>query len=92
MKVKTTAREFSSMTLAQKKKVLGEFTGTKVNEIVRGSLTNDCYGEFRIRHDEYAYSNIRINVTTDGKLLKDRDAGMLITAWNFSKNEWQETI
>ena len=92
MKVKTTAREFSSMTLAQKKKVLGEFTGTKVNEIVRGSLTNGCYGEFLILHDGSAYSNIRINVTTDCKLLKDRDAGMLITAWNFSKNEWQETI
>ena len=51
MKVKTTAREFNSMPLAQKKKVLGEFTGTQVNQIVWGSLTNGCYGEFRIRHD-----------------------------------------
>ena len=92
MKVKTTAREFNSMTLAQKKKVLGEFTGTTVNQIVWGSLTNGCYGEFRIRHDGCAYSNVRINVTTDGKFLKDRDAGMLLTAWNFSTNEWQETI
>ena len=73
---------FDHETLYEKKKILSKFFGHKVNQIVSGSLTNGKYGDFKVRHEDIAYSNIRITTTEDGY--------MHIKIWNFQTEEWQE--
>jgi hypothetical protein len=74
--------EFSKATTYEKKKILSKFFGHKVNQIVSGSLTNGKYGDFRVRHEDIAYSNIRIATTETGH--------MHIKIWNFQTEAWQE--
>jgi hypothetical protein len=82
MIIKIKTKDFHRMSIMNKKKVLQEFFGHKVNQIVSGSLTNGKRGDFRVRHDNDAYSNIRITTTEDGY--------MHIKIWNFQTEEWQE--
>lgn len=74
--------DFNKATLYEKKKILSRFFGHKVNQIVSGSLTNGKYGDFRVRHEDIAYSNIRVTTTEDGF--------MYIKIWNFQTEAWQE--
>mgnify|MGYP003303751125 CR=1 FL=1 len=75
---------FDKATSYDKKKILSKFFGHKVNQIVSGSLINGKYGEFRVRHEDIAYSNIRIATTEDGF--------MHIKIWNFQTEAWQEEV
>lgn len=78
----TKTDDFNKATLYEKKKILSKFFGHKVNQIVSGSLTNGKFGDFRVRHEDIAYSNIRIITTEDGY--------MHIKIWNFQTEAWQE--
>lgn len=80
MKIKT--KDFNKATVYEKKKILSKFFGHKVNQIVSGSLTNGKCGDFRVRHEDIAYSNIRIATTEDG--------WMHIKIWNYRTEKWQE--
>ena len=80
MNIKTT--DFGKMNVYERKRVLSQFFGHKVNQIVSGSLTNGRYGDFRVRHDDIAYSNIRITTVDNGY--------MRIQIWNFQTEQWQE--
>jgi hypothetical protein len=82
MVLRTKTKDFNKMDIHNKKKVLQQFFGHKVNQIVSGSLTNGKYGDFRVRHEDIAYSNIRITTTEDGY--------MHIKIWNFQTEAWQE--
>ena len=82
MIIKTHIKEFCRMNVYDKKKILQQFFGHKVNQIVSGSLTNGKCGDFRVRHDNDAYSNIRITSTQDGYIH--------IVIWNFQTEKWQE--
>ena len=82
MIVKIFTKDFNMMSAHNKKQVLSKFFGHNVNQIVSGSLTNGKYGDFRVRHEDIAYSNIRIATTEDGY--------MHIKIWNFQTEEWQE--
>lgn len=75
-------KEFSKLGTRGRKKVFAEFFGHPVNEIVSGSMTNGKWGEFRVRHEEYAYSNIKIEPTEDGLIH--------MTIWNYQTEKWQE--
>ena len=82
MIIKTKTKDFHKMNIYDKKKVLAQFFGHKVNQIVWGSLTNGECGDFRVRHEDIAYSNIRITTTEEGY--------MHIIIWNFTEKQWQE--
>lgn len=82
MIIETKTKDFSRMDVYDKKKVLSKFFGHKVNQIVRGSLTNGTRGDFRVRHEDIAYSNLRITTTEEGF--------MHIEIWNFQTEKWQE--
>ena len=84
MVILTKTETFNNATMYEKKKILSKFFGHKVNQIVSGSLTNGKFGDFRVRHEDIAYSNIRINTTEDGF--------MHIKIWNFQTEEWQEEV
>lgn len=92
MIIETTAREFDKMSLSGKKKVLGDAIGCKVNSIVSGSLVNGCFGEYYVRHHDYSYSRIRVNINPDGSARLDRDDGMFLLFRDFSNNEWVENF
>ena len=80
IRIKTS--EFNKMSIFDKKKVLAQFFGHKVNQIVSGSLTNGRYVDFRVRHEDIAYSDIRITTIEDGY--------MHIVIWNYQTEQWQE--
>lgn len=82
MIINTTTKEFSKLDTKGRKKVFAKFLGHTVNEIVSGSMTNGKWGEFRVRHEDCAYSNIKIEPTEDGY--------MHITIWNYQTEKWQE--
>ena len=82
MIIPTLTKDFHRMDIYNKKRVLSQFFGHKVNQIVSGSLTGGRCGDFQVRHDTYAYSKLRISTTNDGY--------MHITIWNFEKEKWQE--
>lgn len=82
MIINTTTKEFSKLDTRGRKKVFEKFLGHKVNEIVSGSMTNGKCGEFRVRHEECAYSNIKIEPTEDGLIH--------MTIWNYQTEQWQE--
>lgn len=82
MIIKISTKNFDRMDTHNKKKVLSQFFGHKVNQIVSGSLINGKYGDFRVRHEDIAYSNIRIITTEDGY--------MNIKIWNYQTEKWQE--
>lgn len=84
MIINTTTKEFSKLDTRGRKKVLEKFFGHKVNEIVSGGMVNGKWGEFRIRHEKYAYSNIKIEPTEDGLIH--------MTIWNFQTEKWQEEV
>lgn len=84
MIILTKTNDFNKATSYEKKKILSKFFGHKVNQIVSGSLTNGKYGDFRVRHEDIAYSNIRIATTEDGF--------MHIKIWNFQTEAWQEEV
>ena len=92
MIIKITAREFGKMTLAQKKKVLGDALGCKVNSIVSGSLVNGCFGEYYVRHSDDGYSRVRVNIGLDGKAMTDKDAGMYLLFRDFVNSKWVENF
>lgn len=77
-----TTEQFTELTPSQKKKVFSEFLGNKVNEIVSGSMTNGKWGEYTIRHDECAYSKIKIEPNETGNAH--------LTIYNFIEKEWIE--
>lgn len=77
-----TTEEFSKLDLKGKKKVFAQFLGHKVNEIVHGSMTNRKWGEYRVRHEDYAYSYIKVEPTADGYVH--------ITIYDFETNTWLE--
>ena len=81
MIIKMTTEEFSALTLAGKKKILSQFLGNKVNEIVSGCMVNCEFGEYRVRHDGCAYSNIKIQPSECG--------GTELTVFNFRTKQWQ---
>lgn len=82
MIILTKTSDFNHATVHEKKKILSRFFGHRVNQIVSGSLTNGKCGEFRVRHEDIAYSNIRITTTETGH--------MHIEIWNFQTEAWQE--
>ena len=84
MIIQTLTKDFHKATIYDKKKILSKFFGHKVNQIVSGSLTNGKFGYFRVRHEDIAYSNIRIDTTENGY--------MHIKIWNFQTEEWQEEV
>lgn len=84
MIVLTKTKDFDKATTYEKRKILSKFFGHKVNQIVSGSLTNGKCGDFRVRHEDIAYSNIRVTTTETGH--------MHITIWNFQTKEWQEEV
>lgn len=77
-----TTKEFSNLNLKEKKKVFASFLGHKVNEIVRGGMTNNTWGEYEIRHDKVDYSKIKIEPTEEDKV------HMMI--YNYSTKQWIE--
>lgn len=81
MILKMTTQEFSKLDVKGLKKVFSEVLGHKVNEIIYGSMTNDKWGLYRIRHNKYAYSRIKVDPTEDG--LTE------LTFYNFSTKEYQ---
>lgn len=84
MILKMTTQEFDALNLTGKKKVFGKFLGNKVNQIVYGSMVNGEFGEYRVRHDECAYSNIKVRQTETG-------AAELII-YNFRTKQWQTEV
>ena len=82
MIIETKTKDFSRMTLSDKKKILSKFFGHKVNQIASGALTNGTHGQLKVRHDVNAYSNLRITTTEEGF--------MHIEIWNFQTEKWQE--
>ena len=82
MILKITTEEFSRLDLKGKKKVFAQFLGHKVNEIVHGGMTNNKWGEFRVRHEKYAYSYIKVEPTEDGYVH--------MKIYNFENNTWSE--
>ena len=82
MIIKITTEEFTNLDLKGKKKVFAQFLGHKVNEIVHGSMTNRKWGEYRVRHEDYAYSYIKVEPNKDGYVH--------MTIYDFNKNIWLE--
>lgn len=82
MIIETKTKDFCRMAVYDKKKVFSKFFGHKVDQIVSGSLTNGTHGNFRVRHEDIAYSNLRITTTEEGF--------MHIEIWNFQTEKWQE--
>lgn len=82
MIINMTTEEFSKLGIRDKKKVFAQFLGHKVNEIVHGSMTNRKWGEYRVRHESYAYSYIKVEPTEDGYVH--------MTIYDFNKKEWLE--
>lgn len=80
MILEMTTQEFDNLTLAGKKKVFAKFLGNKVNQIVHGSMVNGVFGEYRVRHDDCAYSNIRV---------EQKEGKAELTIYNFRTKEWQ---
>lgn len=81
MIIKMTTQEFSALTLAGRKKVLSQFLNSKVNQIVSGSMVNCEFGEYRVRHDDCAYSNIKVQPSECGNTE--------LTIYNFRTKQWQ---
>lgn len=77
-----TTREFDELSLAGKKKVFSLFLNSRVNNIVSGSMTNGKWGEYRVRHDECAYSTIKVEPSKIG-LTK-------LTVWNYISKQWED--
>ena len=82
MIINTTTKEFSKLGARGRKKIFEKFFGHKVNEIVSGGIVNFKCGEFIVRHEEYAYSKLRISTTEDGYIH--------IKIWNYQTEQWQE--
>lgn len=82
MIINTSTKEFSKLDTRGRKKVFAEFLGHPVNEIVSGAMVNSRRGIFRVRHEKYAYSTIKIEPTENDLI------HMMI--WNFQTEEWQE--
>ena len=81
MVLNMTTQAFSRLNSRELKKVLGEYLGHKVNEIVYGGMTNDTWGLYRVRHNECAYSKIKVDPT---------DSGLTeLTIYNYQTKEWQ---
>ena len=76
--------EFSDLNIKGKKKIFSQFLGHPVNEIVYGAMTNKKYGEYRVRHEHCAYSNLRIEPSAQGYTR--------IMIYNFEEHEWQERM
>lgn len=81
MVLNMTTQQFSKLNLNETKKVFADFLGHKVNQIVSGGMTNDTWGQFYVRHDECAYSRIKVDPTESG--LTE------LTIYNYSTKEWQ---
>lgn len=81
MTLNMTTKEFSKLDTRGLKKVFAKVLGHKVNEIVYGGMTNDTWGLYRIRHNECAYSRIKVDPTENG--LTE------LTFYNFSTKEYQ---
>lgn len=77
-----TTKEFSEMSVASKKKLFSYVLNSKVQNIVSWSMTNEKWGEYRVRHDEYAYSNLKIEPSKLG-LTK-------VSVYNFETGEWED--
>lgn len=82
MIINITTKEFSKLGTRDRKKIFTKFLGHPVNEIVSGSMTNGKWGEFRVRHQECAYSKIKIEPTETGLIH--------MTIWNYQTEKWQE--
>lgn len=76
--------EFSDLDIKGKKKIFAQFLGHPVNTIVYGAMTNKKYGEYRVRHEGCAYSNLRVEPSLNGLTH--------IMIWNFETCEWQERV
>ena len=74
--------EFSDLDIKGKKKIFAQFFGHTVNEIVYGAMTNKKCGEYRVRHEGCAYSNLRVEPSLNGLTH--------IMIWNFEEYRWQE--
>ena len=77
-----TTQEFSRLTTRELKQIFSEYLGSKVNEIQWGSMTNEKWGEYKIRHDVYAHSLIKVEPSKIG-LTK-------LSIYNYIKKEWQD--
>jgi hypothetical protein len=82
MTLNITTNEFSKLDTKGKKKVFEKFLGHKVNEIVSGAMTNNKWGEYRVRHNECAYSKIKIEPTEENKVH--------MTIYDYQQKQWIE--
>ena len=82
MEINITTQQFSQLNLRETKKVFEQFLGHKVNQIVSGSMTNQKWGEFRVRHEECAYSKIKVEPSENG-LTK-------LSIYNYNTRTWDE--
>ena len=82
MIINITTQEFSRLDTVGRKKVFAQFLGHKVNEIVSGSMTNRKWGEFRVRHEKYAYSYIKVEPTEEGYVH--------MTIYDYNTKTWLE--
>ena len=79
-----TPKEFSQMSAVSKRKIFSYALRSKVNQIVSGSMVNDSEGEYRVRHDECAYSNIKVEPSKLG-LTK-------LSFYNFNTKQWEDDV
>ena len=84
MIINMTTQEFDKLGVRAKKMIFSEYLhGSKVNEIVFGSMTNGMWGEYKVRHETYAYSLIKVRPNEKGL------AELLI--YNYRTKQWQES-
>lgn len=78
-----TTYEFDALTLKSKKTIFQEFVGCKkLDEVIYGSMTNGERGEYKVRHDCYAYSLLRVQPSDCGQTE--------ILIYNYRTKSWQE--
>lgn len=84
MIINMTTQDFSKAGLGKKKKIFSEVLKSKVNQIVHGCMTNGKRGEYRVRHSEVAYSNLKVEPAENDL--------MEISIYNFETGEWQREV
>jgi hypothetical protein len=78
-----TTQDFSGLGVRAKKKIFKDFVGCKkLDEIVFGSMTNGELGEYKVRHDHYAYSLIKVFPSACGRTE--------LEIYNYRTKEWQK--
>ena len=84
MILEITTEDFSRLSKKEKEKVFEKFLGVEVNEIVKGSMTNMKYGEYKVRFDDCGYCRIKIEPTEQGKAD--------IKIYNYTLEKWEDEV